>query len=292
MQIAVTGANGHLGIRLVESLLGEHQVRAIVRSGPAQVKLRQRFPTLEIQIVQYTDANQLGEALKGCDVVVHLVGIIKESKNSKFVEAHETSCEALVLAAAASSIQRIVYMSIVGTGVDSNNACLKSKARAEAILQECDIPAVIIKVPMVLGEGDFASFALRKNALSRFAFTFRANSLEQPIYAGDVIKAIASAIGKSDIAETVNLAGMESVTRKQLIQRAAGILHSSPVVVSLPISLGLSIAGLLEQLPNAPLSRAMLGVLDHDDNIDVADGCTEVGLELTPLDETLGKVLL
>ena len=39
---------------------------------------------------------------------------------------------------------------------------------------------------MVLGEDDYASYALKKNALSKLNFTFRKSSLEQPIYAGDI----------------------------------------------------------------------------------------------------------
>jgi NADH dehydrogenase len=300
MKIAITGANGHLGIRLVGRLLGKqnHQpdaeadVIAIVRSESARSKLIQRFPDLAVHVVRYSDPEALDLALRGCDVVVHLVGIIKESKNSSFYEAHEASCTALLSAAGANSIQRIVYMSINGTHVDSANRCLVSRANAENILRSGEIPIKIIKVPMVLGENDFASFALKKKASSTLAFTLRSGSMEQPIYAGDVINAIVGAIEKPAVSETVNLAGVESVTREQLTHRAAEVLGTSTRVVSLPVWVGFSIAWILEWLPNPPMSRAMLGVLDHDDVVDVTQGCAELGLTLTTLDETLKKVLL
>jgi hypothetical protein len=40
-------------------------------------------------------------------------------------------------------------------------------------------------------------------------------------------------------------------------------------------------------LANPPVTRAMLGVLEHDDRIDQAPAAEQLGLELTPLDDTL-----
>jgi hypothetical protein len=53
------------------------------------------------------------------------------------------------------------------------------------------------------------------------------------------------------------------------------------------------VAGLLEQfLGNPPITSAMLGVLDHDDNIDSAPTMKLLGMEqLTSLDAMLQAVL-
>ena len=42
----------------------------------------------------------------------------------------------------------------------------------------------------------------------------------------------------------------------------------------------------------SPVTRAMLGVLDHDDRIDPQPACAELGLTLTPLDETLRRTFV
>ena len=49
---------------------------------------------------------------------------------------------------------------------------------------------MVLRVPMVLGEGDYASYALRRNALKSLNFLFRPSSMDQPLYAGDVVRAI------------------------------------------------------------------------------------------------------
>ena len=64
-------------------------------------------------------------------------------------------------------------------------------------------------------------------------------------------------------------------------------------VVGLPIALGLMLAGLLEKLlSNPPVTRSMLEVLDHDDNMDTSH--TEELLKISPLvslDAMLEKIL-
>ena len=64
-------------------------------------------------------------------------------------------------------------------------------------------------------------------------------------------------------------------------------------VVGLPIALGLMLAGLLEKLfANPPVTRSMLEVLDHDDNMDTSR--TEELLKISPLvslDAMLEKIL-
>jgi nucleoside-diphosphate-sugar epimerase len=290
MNIAITGANGHLGIRLIRCLNDNHTVKAIVRSDRAKQALLSEFPALDVVVVNYVEADELAAALSACEQVIHLVGIIKESKAATFYDAHENSCRSLATAAERSGVKRIVYLNIIGAAVQSKNACLQSRGQAEAILAASAVPVSILRIPMVLGEGDYASMALKKNSNANRAFTFRAGSLEQPIYAEDVVDAVSAIVARPTHGEW-DLAGSESLSRRDLIQRAASLFNNHPKVISLPISLGLTLAFFLEFLSRPPVTRAMLGVLDHDDQVDVKPACDELGLTLTSLDETLKKVL-
>ena len=139
---------------------------------------------------------------------------------------------------------------------------------------------------MVLGTNDHASRALAKRASSSIAFAFRASSLEQPIDVDDVIAAVIACM-ESSIAGVLCLAGPASLSRRMLYERAG--FHG--LLISLPIWLGMIVAGLLERVSdNPPMTGAMLGVLDHDDNIGV-DACAQkLGITLTSLDETLKKI--
>lgn len=69
--VAVIGANGFIGNRLVEMLHlgGAHQVRPIVRRASG-LALASRF-ALEGRVADALDAPALTDALAGCDIVVH-----------------------------------------------------------------------------------------------------------------------------------------------------------------------------------------------------------------------------
>jgi NADH dehydrogenase len=297
-RILITGANGHLGRRLIQRLgtgPGEARpLRAVVRSERAAQSLSE-LPDLnagDISVLDYGDAEALACAADGCEAAVNLVGIIKQSSTSRYEAAHEATSEALARALESSSLRRIIQLSIVGSHPDSRNACLASKGRAEEILLECARPALILRVPMVLGPGDFASRALRVQARARFVPLLRGGSgREQPIDADDVVSAIVSAVdrpGPDDVA--LDLAGPESLSRRELLERCAALYGNRPKVIPIPLHLELAFAFLLEKLlPDPPLTRAMVGVLDHDDVVDAEKSAERLGIHLTPLEQTLRR---
>ena len=293
--VLITGANGNLGRCLIrrafEVSSGPRPVRVVVRSERARQSLAD-IANLDVVVLDYSDSEALAQAAEGCDSVVHLVGIIKEGSTSSYEAAHEATCTALADAAAKADVRRIVYLSILGSQPDADNACLASKGRAERILLEGPTPTLVLRVPMVLAPGDYASTALRGQARSRIVPLLRGGSgREQPIDANDVVKAILHGLdlpGAGNLA--LDLAGPESLSRRELLERCAALYDNHPLVLPVPAFLLNAFAHLLEMLTaNPPLTRAMVGVLDHDDDIDPGTACEQLGLSLTPLDETLAK---
>jgi NADH dehydrogenase len=292
--VAVTGANGHVGRRLLERLAAEGLAsRALVRSEAAAAALPDRARG-EARLVDWRDPASLRPALEGCKAVVHLIGILKETARARYSEAHETPSAALARACERSGIERIVYLSILGSSPGAANACLASKGRAEKILLDRAVPAVVLRVPMVLGPGEIAADALRAQATAPFTFLVRGGAtLEQPIDSEDVVAALFGALaGRVPGSVALDLAGPESLSHRQLVLRAAAVLGRRPRIVPVPLALVRGFAALAERLlANPPLTSAMLGVLEHDDSIDPAPACASLGLELTPLDETLRRAL-
>jgi len=296
-KILVTGANGNLGKKFILSK-GEVDVCALVRSEKAKDDLMSFVKANDIQDVQivksdYLDEQVIKELASSCVYVLHLVGIIKENKDNRFDVVHKHTTKSLVSAIKGSSIKKCCYISILGAKEDSENTCFSSRGSAEKLFLDSDVPSLILQVPMVLGEGDYACEALKKNALSRINFTFRKLSLEQPIYAQNIIDVI-----NVDIKRTLEedhspsgiktLTGPTSLTREKLIMKAAKNLGVKVKVFSLPIFLGYTLAKICEMLVSKPpITQAMLGVLDHDDDIDPLPVSKELGINLTTLDEML-----
>lgn len=292
--IVVTGANGQLGRALLARLAeqGHERVRALVRSERAKETIEAcgLSPAPEIRIVDYTSPNEMEQALQGAEAVVHLVGIIKEMPGTRYVEAHEQTCHALALAASRSDVSRIVYLSILGSAPDSSNACLASKGRAETLLLDDRVATTVIRVPMVLGGDDPASASLRRQAQAKkLRLVDGGRTLQQPIDARDVVTAILAAcvMGPGrDLA--LDAGGPESLPHHTLVLRAARLYGNEPKISSLPMGLARAAVGLFDRfLSNPPVSRAMFDILQHDDRVDPDAFCEALGIELTPLDQTL-----
>lgn len=296
--ILVTGANGQLGRRLMRRLARmqpPRPSRALVRSERAAEAARSCGAQPDVRIVDYADAAALAAAAAGCDAAVHLAGILKETRANRYEDAHERPARALADAAAKAGLRRIVSVSILGSRADSSNRALASKGRAEEILLAGAVPALILRVPMVLGPGDPASAALARQARGgKVALVRGGATKEQPIAADDVLEAITAALSLPEpLRAALDLAGPESLPHRDLVLRAARVLGTRVEVRSVPYALVAVFAWLAEKaLADPPLTRAMLGVLEHDDAIDPGPAARRLGIALTPLDETLRRALL
>jgi NADH dehydrogenase len=296
-RILLTGANGHLGrlvIRALADAPSAAAVRAVVRSDRAAGSLHD-LPApsrRDVVIVDYRDADALHEAAQGCDAAIHLVGILKQTRANRYEDAHEKPAEALARACERAGVGRIVHTSILGADPASRNGCLASRGRADAILLGGAVPALILRVPMVLGPGDAASEALRRQATSGRASLIRGGvSLEQPIAARDVVAALLAGARSDAPADTVlELGGPESLSHRALVERTAAVLGTEVRFRSLPLFVARAFAALAETFSaDPPITRDMLGVLEHDDAIDPGPACKALSLELTPLDAALAQ---
>jgi len=294
-RVLVTGANGQIGHRLIERLARSNPqvpVRAVVRSERA-AKMLEALPKEirpEISVVEYRNAGELAKVARGCRHAVHLVGILKETSTSRYVDAHEASTRAIADAAAAADMKRVVYLSILGSDPKSPNACLASKGRAEQILLDGKTPALVLRVPMVVGPGDVTANIVRREALARvLPLAAGGRAQTQPIYADDVIEAIVAGLERDGLDDLIlDLAGPESLTQREFIERAARLYGRRPSVISIPTALLSFIAGLAERfLANPPLTKSALEVILGDDDVDPEPARRKLGIQLTPLDEIL-----
>jgi uncharacterized protein YbjT (DUF2867 family) len=293
--VLVTGANGQIGRRLIERLARSNP-RILVRAAVRSMRAAETLDALpeeirpEVSVVDYRNAGELAEAARDCRYAVHLVGILRESSTSRYQDAHEGSTQAIADAAATAGLRRVVYLSILGSDPESANACLASKGRAERILLAAKTPALILRVPMVIGPGDVTANIVRRQALARvLPLVAGGRTRTQPIYADDVIEAIAAGLEQDYLDNlTLDLAGPESLSQQKFIERAARLHSRQPRVVSIPAPLLFFAAGIAERfLANPPFTKSALEVILADDDIDPEPARQKLDIKLTPLDEIL-----
>ncbi len=79
---------------------------------------------------------------------------------------------------------------------------------------------------------------------------------------------------------------------QSFIDRAVSRWHVPHVIENVPFVFGRAIARTMGWLRKDPaVTSAMLGVLDHDDDVDQSVATKRLGIELTPLDRTLARLL-
>ncbi len=294
--LLVTGANGELGIPLLR-LLGLRGIaaRALVRSERAKAMVASHLASRppEIVRVDYHDDAALARAAEGCDAVIHLVGIIKETRAARYADTHEGVTRALISALREVGGLRVVAASIVGADPNAANSCLASRGRSDALLMDSDLPALVLRAPMVLSPESPAARALYSRASGRAVWIGDGMSKEQPLDARDFVESTCTAALRGEpLTGAFEIAGPECLTHRDLVLRAASLLGTNPRPLHVPVTVVRWLARMAERFSaNPPLTEAMLGVLLHDDEVDPSPLFQALGTTPRPLDDTLRHVL-
>lgn len=158
--IAVTGASGFIGKRLIEHLRRDGvSVRALSRKTP----VRSDAEGGELVVVEGAlgDDAAITELIEGVDAVVHLAGLIKARTRNTFFEANADGTRHLVgLMAASRRPPKLVLVSSLAAREPHLSSYAASKRAAEDALHALDgtLPWTILRPPAVYGPGDRATF--------------------------------------------------------------------------------------------------------------------------------------
>jgi NADH dehydrogenase len=291
--ILVTGGTGFVGPKVVHELrAGEHEVRCLVRDRDRASKLAAWG--CELVEGDVTDAASLREAVRGCDVVVHLVAILTGS-GQQFERIMEQGTRDLVAAAKEEGIRRFVLMSALGTGEDTRDLVpyFHAKWEMEQAVKASGIEHVIFRPSFVFGRdgGILTTFKRLARLMPVTPIVGTGKQRIQPIWVEDVAAYFAAAVDKPEAANrTFELGGPDVVTWDELwakLKRALGVRRPS---LHVPIGLMRIQATVLERLPNPPVTRDQLKMLEAGDNVVSSNDAVETfKLPLVPLDDQLRR---
>ncbi|MBV8938455.1 MAG: complex I NDUFA9 subunit family protein, partial [Alphaproteobacteria bacterium] len=91
----------------------------------------------------------------------------------------------------------------------------------------------------------------------------------QPVYAGDVARAIAACVENPAAAGKIfELGGPEVFTFRQILEFIYRTLGRTPRLVPLPFPLASFLAAFMEALPRPPLTRDQIRLLQYDNVVD------------------------
>ncbi|MDQ3874486.1 MAG: NAD(P)H-binding protein [Actinomycetota bacterium] len=292
--VLVTGGTGFVGSHIVHELRAQNRsVRALVRGGPRARTLAEWG--CERASGDVTDPESLRRATEGCAAVVHLVAI-RQGKPEQFRRVMGDATRDLVAAAVAAGVRRFVLMSALGTSEETKDLVpyYHEKWEMERIVKGSGIEHVIFRPSFVFARDGGILSTFRK--LARLApvtpIIGSGRQRIQPIWADDVAAHFAAALDRPEAANrTFELGGPDAVTWNEFWERLKHALGLRRRSVHVPVRLMRANALLTERLPgNIPLTRDLLTMLEHGDNIVTNDDARRTfALPLVPLDEQLRR---
>jgi len=188
--------------------IGRYVVRALAAKGwRVRVATRRPFRNPELTVmgavgqIELAQANvrmpaSVERALEGAEACVNLVGALYESGPQRFQSLHAMAAGTVAKAAAARGITQFVHISALGADENSPAKYARTKAMGESAVREAVPGAVILRPSVVFGPEDdffnrFAAMAAMSPALPLIG---GGKTRFQPVYAGDVGAAVASAL--------------------------------------------------------------------------------------------------
>ncbi|MDJ0574937.1 MAG: TIGR01777 family oxidoreductase [Xenococcaceae cyanobacterium MO_234.B1] len=250
MKIAITGATGFVGTRLVEQLNTQgHQILVLTRNSSKAQKVfpSSAFPKLEIVEYTPTESGSWQQAISGCDALVNLAGEpISErwtpEHKQAILESRQLGTRKLVEAIAKAEVkpQVLVSGSAIGyygtsetTDFDENSAsgndflaqvCQQWEAEAEKV-KESGVRLVILRIGIVLGNGGalgkminpFKMFAGGPIGSGRQWFSW--------IHRDDLVNLIIEATQRQDMAGAYNATAPNAVRMKDFCQTLGEVMN-------------------------------------------------------------------
>jgi uncharacterized protein YbjT (DUF2867 family) len=293
MKIAVTGANSSVGRNFLLHLINQTDFTVIagIRSKSAAASLPSS-PRIETRLIDYDSAAGLAEALAGADCIVHLAGILIESRNSTYAKANVEATAAVAGAAELLHVKHLVFISVVGADANSANAYFRSKGEAEKLVAAAKCGSSIIRTPILLGRGTAGGSSLIGAASqSRTKILGGGRYRMRPLDIDDLNLAILHCCTKkATVSATYELVGPESITYRELVHKTAALIGNTVEIGSIPIWLAKLGAAINSRLKGGGITPTVVDVITTDevveDNADV-----NLELQLTPLEVTLQKII-
>jgi len=227
-RIAVTGANGFVGLHVVEAAQAAGwDVSAVVRSPASAAVVESAGATAHV--LPTLEAGALAGAFAGARAVAHLAQIGAEGPSS-YEQVNVEGTRAVAAAALRAGVRRIAFFS--GLGVAhygmarrTTNRYFLSKLAAEAALFASGLSVAVFRPSYVVGPGDGLSRALLRDLAARVIERPGAGSYRmQPVAVSDGAAAILAASADEAAGErhrVYDLVGPEPVTFDGFVRRFA-----------------------------------------------------------------------
>ncbi|MFT5446864.1 MAG: hypothetical protein ACI9DC_002039 [Gammaproteobacteria bacterium] len=270
--IAIIGGTGFVGSHLAcELARRRYRIRVISRRRERNRQLLV-IPRLELVEANVHSAASLSTALRGCDAVVNLVGILNQrgGAGESFADVHANTPEKVAEAARFNRIKRILHMSALSADADAPSEYLRSKAAGEESAHAqatVGMQVTSFRPSVIFGQRDglFSMLATALRISPYFLPLACAQSRMTPVYVADVVQAMANCLDDADShGQRYDLCGPQVFSLGELAAYTAQVLELHRQIVPLPNSLAHLQAKMMSLIPGSPYNLDSYNSLQVD----------------------------
>ena len=299
--VAVAGGTGFVGGAIARELASRgHHVIVLSHRPPAAGSLGNgSAEPFEFRQADVTRPDNLAAALAGVDTLVISLAfrnspIEAPRRGQTFEKVDAAGTEALVAAAVAVGVSRVIYVSGAGAAVDATKHWFRAKWRAEEAVRGSGIVYTIFRPSWIYGPGD--------RSLNRFLGMSRwlpfvpqiGNGRQRlaPVYVGDMGALVADAL-VTPAAENVTLevGGPETLTMDEIIRTALRVLGRRRPILHAPVALMKVLTAPLALLPSPPMTPAAIDFIVQSAQVDTGPLQERLPRPLLSLSEALATYL-
>lgn len=277
--ILLTGGTGFVGRNLIRELSkGPRKIRCLVRDIEKAAWLKEAGCELARGDIR-DPSSVLGAITPDVDLVIHLVGILFETKTSTFKAIHTEGTRSVVNACRLKGVRRYLHMSALGTRQGARSEYHRTKWEAEEIVRNSGLDYTIFRPSVIFGREDSFTnlFARIIRSSPVLMVPGSGKNRMQPVFIGDVVKAFVESISDKDtINKTFELAGPEVYAFDGIMDEIASALGKKRIKIHVPLPIMRIGAAVLEKaLPKPPITRDQLLMLEED-NITMENALVKV----------------
>ena len=214
-QVVVTGASGFVAKNL-RKYLSENNVNLISIS-------RNDFKTYKNEqkiISKDYDEKIIVKKIKNSDVLIHLVGIGKQSVEIDYEMINVELTKHIVNLAKKAKIKKIVYNSGLGVSSKTSVGYFISKYKAEKIIVNSGLNYTIFRPSYIVGKDDlFTKFLKKQIKIKTIEIPGSGQYSIQPIFINDVVKILFQSITEKKFRnKIIDLVGSEYLTFEKYVK--------------------------------------------------------------------------
>ena len=214
-RIAVTGASGFVGKNL-RNFLHKNKINVL---GVSRKNFHKHTSEVKITSTNLLEP-KLQTKLKNYDVLVHLIGIGRESPKSTFEEINLNLTKNVIKACKNAGIKKIIFISGLGVSKNNQSDYFISKYNAEHEIINSGLDYTIFRASYIMGKTDYLTKALSMQMKKGTIIIPGSGKYRlQPIFVLDVAKIILEAILEKKFSKKIiDLVGPQKISFEDFVK--------------------------------------------------------------------------